>query len=178
MNLRVPLSLIAAAILAGCETPSPDSVGLPAQHTEIRSVAVTDTTGAMTSGASTAVFDASQNGGAFKLSHDAVSTTQPYRAEWYISADLTLSADDKQILGRNCDIGVATDCPGESATFNCQYTSDVKIVCAAGTGTDTTDLTAYFVEQRGLPANYTLIFRACDGLMSDCKTRNIGAEFR
>lgn len=181
MKARSMLSIAAlGAFLSGCTPTDSADGGMPGGSsgtpTTIRSFAITDTSGTLTSGGSTAVFDAAKNGGTFKLAHDAVSSTQPYRAEWYVSSDTLLSSDDKLILGRNCDHGLG-DCPNQAASFTCTYTSDVKTVCAGGVDSDTTELSSYFASQRGLPGNYTVIFRACDGLFSDCQIRTVPAEF-
>ena len=169
------IGLTALLSLSAC-TPSEDDVSGGSGHTEIRSVSVTGTDGQSSSGSSTVTIAPSQNGGIFTLSHDAESSTEPMRAEWYISSDASLSDDDKIILGRNCDQPFG-DCQSESAKFTCRFTNDVKTVCADGVAGDTTQLSSYFAAHQGLPGTYTLIFRACDGLFSDCLTRKITAVF-
>ncbi len=174
MKTQVAIAALVAA-LYGCTPTGSGSIGATAS-TMIRSAQVTGTDGVASAGSSSAHVDPTQNGGVFLLSFDAASSTRPYRAEWYVSADPAYSADDKLILGRNCDQSLG-DCPNQSASFSCQFTSSVKTVCAAGTGSDTTDLSSYFGAHAGLPASYYLVFRACDGLFADCQTKAIPAVF-
>lgn len=167
----VMLSLSAA--LQACAPPDSSET---ADATTIRSFSVTDTNGNKTAGASTAVFDSSSNGGVFTLEHDAASTTQAYRVDWYISTDSVLSEDDKQFFGRNCNIDFG-DCADQSGTFSCQYTSDVKTVCTPTTARQETNLSTYFADHSGLPGSYMLIFQVCNGLLKDCVQRTVPASF-
>lgn len=174
MKKQLFVLLALSAVLQGC-TPT-DSIEGAASETTIRSFSITDTNGNKTSGASTAVFDSSRNGGMFTLEHDAVSTTKPFRVDWYISTDSVLSEDDKQFFGRNCGIDFG-DCPQQSGTFECQYTSDVKTICTASTARQETNLGPYFAERSGLPGSYMLIFQVCNGLLKDCVQRTVPASF-
>lgn len=166
-------ALLVTLALAGCGGGDEDSIPSPST---IKAFTVTGTNGINSASGQAVAIAPSQNGGLFGLDWTASSSTKPYRADFYVSPDATLSSNDQAFFGRNCDQPVG-DCQSQVASFDCAFGSDVKLTCPAGSA-ETMDLSTWFASNGGLPNSYYVILRVCDGLFTDCVTRAVPVTFQ
>lgn len=180
MRKSLAVLFMALAALSGCSDDDDDGGdfdggdfgdggGGGSSGSVIRSFSVIGTDG---SGSEPVVIDATQNEGLFQLEWDAASSTEPYRADVYLSADEALSLEaDRAFLGRNCDQPFG-DCSNEAASFECHFGTDVIITCPAGSD-ERTNMSTWLADNGGLPGDYFVILQVCDGLFQDCVTRSV-----
>ena len=158
-SMRIWTLTLSAMALVGCGM---GEQGGGADRSEIHDFSMVGTDGGNT-------ISPYQNGGIFSVFWDAESSTSPYRAELYVSADNRLDQQDRMILGRNCDQPLG-DCPGKAASFNCSFDTDNIVVCPAGVagGAATRTNISEYLGTYGLPGSYRLLLQVCNGLFEDC----------
>lgn len=169
--------LAAALLISACSGGGTDPADRNGESATVVTASVVGTDGSIAlPNQGTAKINADENNGRFVLRWDNSSWTSPHRIQWIVSSDSRRSADDQEVLARDCG-QQSIDCSRESVQFNCQFTADKHFRCAGGSPEDTHDLTGYFSRNTDLPATYTLIFRVCDVAAQNCTERAIPVRF-
>ena len=119
--------------------------------------------------------DANINSGNFHV-HWEVNSSDPYHVDLYVSADDVLDTNtDIRFFEQNCGSGPLMNCTS-IADFDCAFTTQNHLSCgtlsAANKGKD---LTTFLT---GLPMQAGIIMKACNGLVTSCKTQVVKVEFR
>ena len=162
-SIQYITAIFLASLLSACGgSPTIDDIN--SSSTTIKDYAVVGSDAADSTGQ--IPINSGVNGGAFKVTWD-VDSSDPYRAELYLSTDSTLDrSNDINIFGTNCgSISLLYYC-GAQADFDCRFTNENKMSChTVNSANLERDLTGFLDT---IPKSAYLILYACD-LSFQCK---------
>lgn len=156
---------------------NPGGSGFPSSdNTTINSFVLT---GTADNGNGPALIDAAMNNGIFSIAWD-VSSSNPYRVDFYLSDDAVLDeGNDVDLGGFNCGSMVFNALCSNTGTMDCQYqldnNSNYTVFCGPQSAVNGPKRINNFLDT--LPKNAYFIFQACNGLFTDCKSRSVAVVF-
>ncbi len=165
--------VFAMALLSACGGVSSDVKTPATLTTRIKAYTVVGSGNAV---AGKVPVNANINGGAFHVNWD-VDSSDPYHAELYLSADDKLdTATDIDVFGQNCgSVSVIYNC-GEKASFDCRFGTDNKLSCGKVSSFNRAKDLTTFLDR--LPKTAWLMLKACNALLTDCKTAAVQIELQ
>ena len=180
MNIRLIIfSLFVAVVVSACggdSSSSTDTATDPVatgDNTTINSYTLTGTS--VTSNGVTPI-NAGVNNGVFRVEWN-VTSSDPYHVDLFLSDDNTLSeTTDTQISSHNCGaLDILYECDAVTSldgSFDNQNKISVGTVNTFNPGADLTNFLST------IPKSAFMIIKACNSLLSNCKTSAIAIELQ